>query len=164
MKPLHKILSEGLLDTDFDVGVEDVYADNIANKIIEIASVRELEDYDRTVNELHNLLKSAAREQQDQNISIMRKLRMKDNTSVYMHKEGPDRTFLSLRRFVKNPRPLALIIALHKQTDGSCQVLLYSIHPTNHPSTITREMKETIVFLAPEVWDDVEDAYKNRYK
>ena len=151
MKTLNEILNECLLDADFDIGVEDIYADNIANKIIEIASSSELEDYDRTVNELHDLLKNAAREQQDQNISIMRKLRMKDNTSAYMHKEDPNRTFLSIRRFVKNPRPLALIIALYKQTDGSCQVLLYSIHPTNHPSTITREMKETIVFLAPRV-------------
>ena len=49
MKPLHKILSESLLDADFDVGVEDVAVDNITNRIIEILSSGKFKNYDKTV-------------------------------------------------------------------------------------------------------------------
>ena len=76
MKSLNEILSESLLDADFDVGVEDIYADNITNKVIEIASSFTVKNYDKVVNELYDLLKSAARERQEQDTSsIIRKLR-----------------------------------------------------------------------------------------
>ena len=66
MKALNEILSESLLDADFDVSVEDVYADNITNKVIEIAASTIVKNYDKVVNELYDLLKSAARERQEQ--------------------------------------------------------------------------------------------------
>lgn len=162
MKTLNEILNEGLLDADFDVGVEDVYADNIANKIIEIASSTTIKDGDKTIKELRDLLKNAAREQQDANVSVMRRLRSKDNTSIYMSPETSDIVNIYIRRFVKNPRPYLLHIRLVKQDDGSCQVYKYHWRPVNHVVAITSAMKETLVFLEPGVWDDIIDACGQR--
>ena len=162
MKTLNEILSEGLLDADFDVGVEDVYADNIANKIIEIASSTAIKDYDKTVKELRDLLKNTAREQRDANISAMRRLRSKDNTSIFMSEATLDVVNIFIRRFVKNPRPYLLHIRLVKQDDGSCQVYKYHWRPVNHVVAIGPVMKETLVFLGPEVWDDIIDACGQR--
>ena len=162
MKTLNEILNEGLLDADFDVGVEDVYADNITNKIIEIASSTVIKDYDKTVKELRDLLKNAAREQRDANISAMRRLRSKDNTSIFMDAGTPDMDNIYIRRFVKNPRPYLLHIRLVKQEDGSCQVYKYHWRPVNHIVVIGPVMKETLVFLEPRVWDDIIDACGQR--
>ena len=162
MKTLNEILNEGLLDDDFDVGVEDVYADNITNKIIEIASSTVIKDYDKTVKELRDLLKNAAREQRDANISAMRRLRSKDNTSIFMDAGTPDMDNIYIRRFVKNPRPYLLHIRLVKQEDGSCQVYKYHWRPVNHIVVIGPVMKETLVFLEPRVWDDIIDACGQR--
>lgn len=162
MKTLAKILSESLLDADFDVGVEDVYADNITNKIIEIASSTIIKDYDKTVKELRDLLKNAAREQRDANISAMRRLRSKDNTSIFMDAGTSDMVNIYIRRFVKNPRPYLLHIRLVKQDDGSGQVYKYHWRPVNHVVTIGSVMKETLVFLEPRVWDEIVDACGQR--
>ena len=162
MKTLNKILSESLLDADFDVGVEDVYADNITNKVIEIISSPYLKNSDKVIKELYNLLKSAAREQRDANISVMRRLRAKDNTSVHMDAGTSDMVNIYIRRFVKNPRPYLLHIRLVKQDDGSCQVYKYHWRPVNHVAAIGPLMKETLVFLEPRVWDEVVDACGQR--
>ena len=162
MKALAKILNESILDADFDVSVEDVYADNITNKVIEIASSTVIKDYDKTVKELRNLLKNAAREQRDANISAMRRLRSKDNTSIFMDAGTPDMVNIYIRRFVKNPRPYLLHIRLMKQDDGSCQVYKYHWRPVNHVVAIGPLMKETLVFLEPRVWDEVVEACGQR--
>ena len=162
MKTLNEILNESLLDADFDIGVEDVYADNITNKVIEIASSFIIKDYDKTVKELRDLLKNTAREQRDQNISIMRRLRSKDNTSIYMSVETSDMVNIYIRRFVKNPRPYLLHIRLVKQEDGSCQVYKYHWRPVNHVVAIGPAMKETLVFLEPRVWDEIVEACGQR--
>ena len=164
MKTLNEILNESLLDADFDVGVEDIYADNITNKVIEIASSTTsiIKDYDKTVKELRDLLKNAAREQRDENISAMRRLRSKDNTSIFMGVETSDMVDIYIRRFVKNPRPYLLHIRLVKQDDGSCQVYKYHWRPVNHVVAIGPAMKETLVFLGPDVWDEVIKAIEKR--
>ena len=162
MKTLNEILNESLLDADFDVGVEDVYADNITNKIIEIASSTTIKDYDKTVKELRDLLKNTAKEQRDANISVMRRLRSKDNTNIFMGEETSDMVNIYIRRFVKNPRPYLLHIRLVKQDDGSCQVYKYHWRPVNHVVAIGPVMKETLVFLGLEVWDEIVDACGQR--
>ena len=158
MKTLNAILNESLLDADFDVGVEDVYADNIVNKIIEIASSTTIKDHDKTVKELHDLLKNTAREQRDANISVMRRLRSKDNTSIFMSEATLDVVNIFIRRFVKNPRPYLLHIQLMKQDDGSCRVYKYHWRPVNHVVAITPAMNKTLVFMEPRVWDEVVEA------
>ena len=105
MKTLNEILNESLLDADFDVSAEDVYADNITNKVIEIASSTTVKNYDKVVNELYDLLKSAARERQEQDTSsIIRKLREEDNTGIFMSLRD-DKAFLGFLGSVKNHRP-----------------------------------------------------------
>ena len=44
MKTLNEILNESILDADFDIGVEDIYADNIISKVMEIMWVRKFKD------------------------------------------------------------------------------------------------------------------------
>ena len=105
MKTLNEILSEGLLDADFDVSVEDIYVDNITNKVIEIASSITVKNYDKVVNELYDLLKSAALERQEQDTSsIIRKIRAGDSTCIFMSRRD-DKAFLGFLGSVKNHRP-----------------------------------------------------------
>ena len=162
MKTLHEMLNESLLDADFDVSDEDVYVDNITSRIIEILSSKKFKNYDKTVKELRDLLKNAAREQRDANISAMRRLRSKDNTNIFMSEATPDMVNIYIRRFVKNPRPYLLHIRLVKQDDGSCQVYKYHWRPVNHVVAIGPLMKETLVFLEPELWDEVVEACGQR--
>ena len=157
MKTLHEILNESLLDADFDVSAEDIYADNITNKIIEIASSTIIKNYDKTVKELHGLLRNVARKRQDSNISIMQRLRSKDNTNIFM-REGHRVTNIYIQRLIKNPRPYLLRIQLFKQDDGSCHVYKYNWHPVNYEAGISPAMKETLVFLEPRVWDEIVSA------
>ena len=162
MKSLNEILSESLLDADFDIGVEDIYADNIISKVIEIMSVRKFKDYDKIVKELHDLLKSAARSRQEQDASsIQRRFRSNDNISIYMEKEGAGFTSTSIQKLIKRPQPTSIQLWLYKQEDGSCRTLPYLIHQASHLNKVTQNMKETLVFLKPELWDDVMDAFKN---
>ena len=157
MKSLNEILNESLLDADFDVGVEDVYLDNITNKIIEIASSTIIKNYDKTVKELRSLLRNVVRERRDSKISIMRRLQSKNNTNVFISEEdGMANIFI--RRFIKNPYPYLLHIHLFKQDDGSCHVYKYNWRPVNHVTAITPAMKETLVFLAPRAWDEIVSA------
>ena len=163
MKTLNEILSEGLLDADFDVGAEDIYADNITNKVIEILSTHRFKSYDETVKELYDLLKSAARERQEQDTSsIIRKFRSNDNISIYMENEGGDCVSISIQKLIKRPRPTSIQLWLYKQEDGSCQTLVYLIHQASFLNKVTQGMKETLVFLKPEVWGGIMDAYRQR--
>ena len=162
MKTLNEILNESLLDADFDVGVEDIYADNITNKIIEIATSSTTKDYDKTVKELYNLLRGAARKRQEQDTpSIQKRLRMTDNTNIYMT-EMNGITDIFIRRFVKNHRPYLSHLQLFKRSDGSGLVYVLAHQPFNPSPTITRDMKETLVFLKPEVYDEIVNAYGQR--
>ena len=157
MKSLNEILSESLLDTDFDVSVEDIYADNITNKVIEIATSTIIKNYDKTVKELYDLLRNVARKRRDSNISIMQRLRSKDNTNIFM-REGHRVTNIYIQRLIKNPYPYLLRIQLFKQDDGSCHAYKYNWRPVNHVAGISSAMKETLVFLAPRVWDEIVSA------
>ena len=162
MKTLNEILRESLLDTDFDVSVEDIYADNITNKIIEIATASTIKNYDKTVKELYNLLRGAARKRQEQDTSsILRRLRMTDNTNIYMT-EMNGITDIFIRRFVKNHRSYLSHLQLFKRSDGSGLVYVLAHQPFNPSPTITRDMKETLVFLKPAVYDDIVNAYGQR--
>lgn len=162
MKTLNEILRESLLDADFDIGVEDIYADNITNKIIEIATSSTTKDYDKTVKELYNLLRGAARKRQEQDTpSIQKRLRMTDNTNIYMT-EMNGITDIFIRRFVKNHRPYLSHLQLFKRSDGSGLVYVLAHQPFNPSPTITRDMKETLVFLKPEVYDEIVNAYGQR--
>ena len=162
MKSLNEILSESILDADFDVSVEDIYADNIISKVIEIMSARKFKDYDKIVKELHDLLKSAARSRQEQDTSsIQRRFRSNDNISIYMEKEGAGFASISIQKLVKRPQPTSIQLWLYKQEDGSCRTLPYLIHQASHLNKVTQNMKETLVFLKPELWDDIMDAFKN---
>ena len=162
MKALAKILSESILDADFDIGVEDIYADNITNKIIEIATSSTTKDYDKTVKELYNLLRGAARKRPEQDTpSIQKRLRMTDNTNIYMT-EMNGITDIFIRKFVKNHRPYLSHLQLFKRSDGSGLVYVLAHQPFNPSPTITRDMKETLVFLKPEVYDDIVNAYGQR--
>ena len=162
MKTLNKILSESLLDADFDVDAEDIYADNITNKVIEIATSDTTKDYDKTVKELYILLRGAARKRQEQDTSsILRRLRMTDNTNIYMTKMNGI-TDIFIRRFVKNHRPYLSHLQLFKRSDGSGLVYVLAHQPFNPSPVITRDMKETLVFLKPEVYDEIVNAYRHR--
>ena len=162
MKTLNKILSESLLDADFDVDAEDIYADNITNKVIEIATSDTTKDYDKTVKELYILLRGAARKRQEQDTSsILRRLRMTDNTNIYMTKMNGI-TDIFIRRFVKNHRPYLSHLQLFKRSDGSGLVYVLAHQPFNPSPVITRDMKETLVFLKPEVYDEIVNAYRQR--
>ena len=162
MKTLNEILNESLLDADFDVGVEDIYADNIISKVLEIMSTRKFKDYDKIVKELHDLLKAAARGRQEQDASsIQRRFRSNDNISIYMEKEGAGFTSISIQKLIKRPQPTSIQLGLYKQEDGSCKTLLYLIHQAIHLNKVTQNMKETLVFLKPELRDDIMDAFKN---
>ena len=162
MKTLNEILNESLLDTDFDVSAEEVYVDNITNKVIEIASSITVKNYDKVVNELYDLLKSAARERQEQDTaSIIRKIRAGDSTCIYMSREDND-TFLSFLSSIKFQRPYLLHIRLVKQRDGTGRVYALDWFPVNLNAVVTRTTKETLVFLGPEVWDEVIAANQKR--
>ena len=162
MKTLNEILNEGLLDADFDVSAEDVYVDNIVRKVIELVSTYRFKSYDKTVKELYNLLKNAAREQHGQNISTIRKLRSEDNTKIYIQKPAPNHVCLNIRRSAKRPRLSGLLVELSLQVDGSCRTFIYAWHSVNMPKILSPEMEETLVFLGPEVWDEIVTAYKKR--
>ena len=162
MKTLNEILSESLLDADFDVSVVDVYADNIVRKVIELISTPRFKSYDKTTKELYNLLKNAAREQHNQNISTIQKLRSEDNTKIYIQKPAPNRLCLNIRRVVKKPRLSGLLVELSPQVDGSCRTFIFTRNGDDMPKILSPEMKETLVFLRPEVWDEIETAYKKR--
>ena len=162
MKTLNEILNESLLDADFDIGVEDIYADNITNKVIEIATSSTTKDYDKTVKELYNLLRGAARKRQEQDTpSIQKRLRMTDNTNIYMT-EMNGITDIFIRKFVKNHRPYMSHLQLFKRSDGSGLVYVLAHQPFNPSPTITRDMKETLVFLKPEAYDDIVNTYGQR--
>lgn len=161
MKTLNEILNESLLDADFDVGVEAVYAENIVNKIIEITSSHHLKGYDKTVKELYSLLKSAVREQQHRNVSILKRLRTEDSTGIYIS-EDPGVVHLIIWKFVKGSRPYRRYIQLKKQDDGSGLVYICLPYPADPPSTITPEMKKALVFLKPEAWDELESFWAKR--
>ena len=163
MKTLHEILRESLLDADFDVGVEDIYADNIVNKLTEIASVHKLGDHDKTVNELYDLLKKAASMRQEQDTtSILQKMRAKDNTSVYMYSSDSNNVIIFIRRFVKGSLPYMMKLELFRRSDGSSRVYMFDYTQVRHMGTVTPTMKETLVFLGPEVWDNLRKVQKNR--
>ena len=162
MKTLNEILNESLLDADFDVDVEDVYADNIVRKVIELISTYRFKSYDKTTKELYNLLKDAAREQHGQNTSTIQKLRSEDNTKIYIQKPAPNHVCLNIRRSVKQPRLSGLLVELSLQVDGSCRTFIYTRNGDDMPKILDPEMKETLVFLGPEVWDEIVTAYKKR--
>ena len=162
MKTLNEILSESLLDADFDVSVEDIYADNITNKVIEIASSHTVKNYDKVVNELYDLLKSAARERQEQDTaSIIRKIRAEDSTCIFMSREDK-RTLLAFLSSVKNHRPYLCYLQLTKRSDGTGRVYALEGFPVNTSAVVTRKTKETMVFVGPEVWDEVITANQKR--
>ena len=159
MKTLHEILNEGLLDADFDVSVEDVYVDNITNRIIEILSSSKFKNYDKTVKELHDSLKSVARKQQAQDANIMKKLRTEGNTGTYMYSSGPETTILFIQHQDKPFRTLQLRIWLYRQEDGSGRTRTSMIHPTNPIRSLDRDLKEVLVFLGPGDWNEIVQAY-----
>ena len=161
MKTLHEILSESILDTDFDVSVEDVAVDNITNRIIEILSSGKFKNYDKTVKELRDLLKNTARKQQAQNANIMQKLRTEGNISIYMYSSGSEHTTISIQNQDKPFRVLQLRIWLYRGEDGSGSTGTSMIQPSNVIRSLDRDLKETLVFLGPEVWDEIVTAYKN---
>ena len=162
MKTLNKILSESLLDADFDVSVEDVYADNITNKVIEIASSTTVKNYDKVVNELYDLLKSAARERQEQDTtSIIRKIREGNNTCIFMRRRD-NKAFLAVLSSGENHRPYMNHLELAKQHNGTGRVYALGCFPTNTSAAVTSKTKETLVFLGPEVWDEVLAANQKR--
>ena len=162
MKTLNEILNESLLDADFDVSVEDVYADNIVNKIIEITSSHHLKNYNKTVKELYSLLKSAARGRQEQDTpAILQRLRAKDNTSIFMFEElGVAHLFI--QKLVRGSRPHKRDIQLRKQDDGSSSVYMSLAHPVAPATFVPREMDETLVFLGPKVWNKLESFWASR--
>ena len=166
MKTLNEILNESLLDADFDVGVEDIYADNITNKVIEIISSPYLKNSDKVIKELYNLLKSAAREQQHQNVSILKRLRTEDNTSIFMSRtsgiQRRDMVNMFIRRFRKGMPPLLKNIQLFKQANGSSRVCVWPTRLVPHPAAEPQPMKETLVFSGPGVWDEIVNAYGQR--
>ena len=162
MKTLNKILSESLLDADFDVSAEDVYVDNITNKVIEIASSITVKNYDKVVNELYDLLKCAARERQEQDTSsIIRKMHAGDNTCIFMSREDK-RALLAFLSSVKNHRPYLCYLQLTKRSDGTGRVYALEGFPVNTSAVVTRKTKETMVFLGPEVLDEVIAANQKR--
>ena len=157
MKALAKILNESLLDADFDVGVEDVYVDNITSRIIEILSSKKFKNYDKTVKELRDLLKNTARKQQAQDANIMKKLRTEGNIIIYMYSSGT----LSIRNQDKPFRVLQLRIWLYRGEDGSGSTGASMIQPSNAIRSLDRDLKETLVFLKPEDWNEIVQAYMN---
>ena len=162
MKTLNKILSESLLDADFDVSVEDVYVDNITNKVIEIATSTTVKNYDKVVNELYDLLKKVASKRQEQDTtSIIRKLREGNNTCMYMGQEDK-RTFLNFLSSVKNHRSYLYRLQLDKRSDGTGRVYKFGWFQVNTSAIVTSKTKETLVFLGPEVWDEVLAANQKR--
>ena len=161
MKALAKILSESILDADFDVSVEDVAVDNITNRIIEILSSGKFKNYDKTVKELRDLLKNTARKQQAQNANIMQKLRTEGNTSIYMYSSGSENTTLSIQNQDKPFRALQLRIWLYKLEGGEGRAHTSMIHPTNPIRSLDRDLKEVLVFLGPGDWDEIAQAYMN---
>ena len=161
MKTLNEILNESLLDADFDVSVEDVYVDNIVNKINEITSSHHLKNYDKTVKELYKLLKSAAREQQSRNVSILKRLRTEDNTGIYISKEL-DVVHLFIWKFIKGSRPFRRYIQLKKQDDGSGLVYVCLPYLAALPTAVTPDMKETMVFLGSKAWNELESFWASR--
>ena len=162
MKTLNEILNESLLDTDFDVSAEDVYVDNITNKVIEIASSITVKNYDKVVNELYDLLKCAARERQEQDTSsIIRKMHAGDNTCIFMSREDK-RALLAFLSSVKNHRPYLCYLQLTKRSDGTGRVYALEGFPVNTSAVVTRKTKETLVFLGPEVLDEVIAANQKR--
>ena len=162
MKTLNEILNESLLDTDFDVSAEDVYVDNITNKVIEIASSITVKNYDKVVNELYDLLKCAARERQEQDTSsIIRKMHAGDNTCIFMSREDK-RALLAFLSSVKNHRPYLCYLQLAKRSDGTGHVYTIGGLPVDTSAVVTRKTKETMVFLGPEVLDEVIAANQKR--
>ena len=159
MKSLNEILSESLLDTDFDVSVEDVAVDNITNRIIEILSSGKFKNYDKTVKELRDLLKNTARKQQAQNANIMQKLRTEGNISICMYSSGTLHTTISIQNQDKPFRVLQLRIWLYRGEDGSGSTGASMIQPSNVIRSLDRDLKETLVFLRPEDWNEIVQAY-----
>ena len=162
MKTLNEILNESLLDTDFDVSAEDIYADNITNKVIEIASSTTVKNYDKVVNELYDLLKSAARERQEQDTSsIIRKMHAGDSTCIFMSRRD-NKAILAFLSSVKRHRPYLGYLQLAKRSDGAGHVYALGWWPVNASAVVTSKTKETLVFLGPEVVDEVIAANQKR--
>lgn len=161
MKALAKILNESILDTDFDVGVEDVAVDNITSRIIEILSSKKFKNYDKTVKELRDLLKNTARKQRAQDANIMKKLREDGNTSVYMYSSGPETTILFIQKQNDSYRALQLRIWLYRGEDGTGRMRTTMVKPTAPMRLLDRDLKEVLVFLGPGDWDEIAQAYMN---
>ena len=161
MKALAKILNESLLDADFDVGVEDIYADNIISKVIEIMSSKKFKNYDKTVKELRDLLKNTARKQRAQDANIMKKLREDGNISIYMYSSGPETTILFIQKQNDSHRALQLRIWLYRREDGTGRMRTAMVQPTAPMRLLDRDLKEVLVFLGPGDWDEIVQAYMN---
>ena len=161
MKTLNELLSESILDANFDVSDKDVYVDNITSQIIEILSSKKFKNYDKTVKELYDLLKSTARKQRAQGANIMKKLREDGNTSVYMYSSGPETTILSIQKQNDSYRALQLRIWLYRWEDGTGRMRTSMIQPTAPMRSLDRDLKEVLVFLGPGDWDEIVQAYMN---
>ena len=168
MKPLYTSLNEGILDIDFDVEEEVVYAVNVKDVILGLIEKyrnnENIDDIEKTCVDITSLLEDINKEQRADKTSIMKKLRMKDNTSMWMikmpYKDNPYK--LIIHRFVENPRPEEMSIFFYKRDDGSGYVSIHWPRHANHPSSISPNIAKTVAFMSTSVWDDIKRALDGR--
>lgn len=164
MKQLTDILNESILDIDFDVEDEVVYAINVKDVIIDLIKNPELQDVDAKFKEISDLLTDIASDQRADKMSIMKKMRMKDNTSIWVLKVPyPDRPYkIQIRRFIQNPRPMEVCITLYKNADGTGRAWVSGPYKCNHLSQINPGVAKSMAFMSTSVWDDIVGAISNR--
>lgn len=163
MKQLYKIL-EGILDDDFDTDDDVVYAANIKEEIIDLIKNPKVDDIDTKFKEISKLLKDVADSQRADKVSIMKKMRMKDNTCIWILKlPYEDRPYkICIRRFIQNPRPTEICITMHKAADGTGDAHVTGPYRCNHLSQINPNIAKYIAFMSVVTWDDIIEAIDNR--
>lgn len=157
MKSLNEILNEGILDDDFDTDDNAVYIANIKEAIIDLIENPKVDDIDAKFEEISKLLKDIADIQRADKTSIMKKMRMKDNTCIWIHKlPYEDKPYkICIRRFIQNPRPFEICLTMHKENDGTGTVYVTGPYKCNHLSQINPSIAKYVVFASTAVWDDI---------
>ena len=165
MKALNKYINESILDIDFDVDDNVVYATNIKEVIIELIKNPKVGDVDAKFEEISKLLKDVADSQRADKTSVMKKMRMKDNTCIWILKlPYEDKPYkICIRRFIQNPRPFEICITMYKWKDGTGNAHINGPYKCNHLSQINPSVAKYIAFVSTAVWDDIIEVINNRF-
>lgn len=156
-----KNLRESLLDIDFDIEDDSVQmwsvSDGLINLIQQARKYEPIDNIEEEFKKIEEALMDVSEVQRGDRTSIMKKLRMKDNTAVWAYKvPRTDNAYkIIMRRFIENPRPWELTLNIYKLSDGTGRIELRGPYKTNHLSNINPQVAKCIAFFNKSLWDDV---------